>query len=422
MKTAPLRPNEEERSRLIRNLEMLDVAPADFFDEITRAVALICDARVVMVCLDESCRKWFRVREEAQRERGFCERRLPCGSFMLVPDTREDARLRDDPAVVSDPAVRFYAAVPLEFSAGVALGALCVMDDRPHELDARQVELLKLLAGHVVTLIKLRLGKLEERRDFGEMALSKQRLQYQKDLLEAVLDNQPESVHILSQDGSIEQINHAGAEMLEASFPEELRQRKMGDFVLPEFRDAFFAMLVEVFRGRPCIAEYRIAGLSGAQRWMESHAAPLRNQLGEVVSLVAIARDVTRLKESQQQLMLAARVFTEAQEGIIITDARGNIVDVNPAFCRISGYSREEVIGKNPRLLQSGRQGPDFYDELWRTLAREGRWKGEMWNRKKNGELYAELISINALCDAEGQVVNYVGLFLDITGIRHQPG
>ncbi|HMC13212.1 MAG TPA: diguanylate cyclase, partial [Gallionellaceae bacterium] len=129
---------------------------------------------------------------------------------------------------------------------------------------------------------------------------------------------------------------------------------------------------------------------------------------------------ITGIKQAQKKLLLAARVFGEAQEGIIITDARGAIVEVNPAFCAITGYSREEMIGQNPRILQSGKQSPDFYTELWKTIGETGHWKGEIWNRKKNGELYAELISINALRDEAGNANNYVALFLDITEVKRQ--
>lgn len=147
---------------------------------------------------------------------------------------------------------------------------------------------------------------------------------------------------------------------------------------------------------------------------------PLYDEQGKIYALVGIATDISERKQQEDSLKLAARVFGEAHEGILITDAQANIVDVNPTFCEITGYTREEVIGKNPKLLQSGKHPPEFYSDMWQTLLQHRHWRGEVWNRKKNGELYAELLTMSALCDEHGQAINYIGLFSDITPIKQQ--
>ncbi|MCL4316357.1 MAG: diguanylate cyclase, partial [Gammaproteobacteria bacterium] len=101
--------------------------------------------------------------------------------------------------------------------------------------------------------------------------------------------------------------------------------------------------------------------------------------------------------------------------GIIITDTRNNILSVNRAFTEITGYTEDEVLGKNPHILNSGRQGPAFYQELWESLALRGRWQGEVWNRRKDGALYAEWLSISAVCNEQGDVTHHVAIFSDIT-------
>ena len=134
-----------------------------------------------------------------------------------------------------------------------------------------------------------------------------------------------------------------------------------------------------------------------------------------------LVRHQAELKTVQKRLQLAQSVFVNSREGISITDASGTILDVNLAFSRITGYSREEAVGRNPRMLQSGRQSPEFYSAMWRALNSKGAWSGEVWNRRKNGEVYAEILSIGAVSDATGKTTNYVALFSDITNLKtHQ--
>ncbi|MCD4499546.1 EAL domain-containing protein [Chromobacterium vaccinii] len=121
------------------------------------------------------------------------------------------------------------------------------------------------------------------------------------------------------------------------------------------------------------------------------------------------------LQQSRHSLLLADKVFESTMEGIIITDRNGVIQSVNPAFARITGYSREEALGKTPSLLKSGKQPPEFYQQLWRCLLRDGRWQGEVVNRRKGGLLYTEHLSITAIRDANGECLHYVAVFSDIT-------
>ncbi|MBI5920157.1 MAG: PAS domain S-box protein [Betaproteobacteria bacterium] len=125
--------------------------------------------------------------------------------------------------------------------------------------------------------------------------------------------------------------------------------------------------------------------------------------------------DITERKQAEKKLSLAASVFTHALEGIAITDAEGKIIDVNDTFSFITGYSRDEVLGHNPRILSSGRHSRDFFTAMWRSLTEKGQWFGEIWNRRKNGEVYAETLNISAVLDAQGKPQQYVALFSDIT-------
>jgi len=138
------------------------------------------------------------------------------------------------------------------------------------------------------------------------------------------------------------------------------------------------------------------------------------------VYLLAIWSDITERKKAEEQIKLAASVFHDANEGILIADAEGHIINVNRAFADITGFQRDEVLGRTPRVLKSGRHEREFYARLWEQLLGTDHWSGEIWNRRKNGEEYAEQLSISAVKDASGKTTHYVGIFTDITELKQQ--
>ena len=144
-------------------------------------------------------------------------------------------------------------------------------------------------------------------------------------------------------------------------------------------------------------------------------STPNSNEIQLIEFAAQIASIAIERHRTTEQLKLSSKVFTHTQEGISITNSNGIIIDVNPAFCHITGYTREEIVGQNPSIISSGRQSAAFYSEMWKELSEHGYWKGEIWNKKKNGELFAEQLSISSLYDDSNETVNYVGIFSDIT-------
>jgi diguanylate cyclase (GGDEF)-like protein/PAS domain S-box-containing protein len=124
---------------------------------------------------------------------------------------------------------------------------------------------------------------------------------------------------------------------------------------------------------------------------------------------------VGNLQHANERLELFAKLFDNSGEAIIITDAERNIVAANPAFVEITGYQVEEVMGKNPKILSSGKQSADFYQEMWRAINEMGYWQGEIWNKRKNGEIFPEWISLGVVKNNKGEIINYISLFTDIT-------
>jgi diguanylate cyclase (GGDEF)-like protein/PAS domain S-box-containing protein len=146
------------------------------------------------------------------------------------------------------------------------------------------------------------------------------------------------------------------------------------------------------------------------ERWQthyDENGKPLRSR-GSV-------QDVTESRQVESRLRLAASVFDNANEGICITDAKQNIVDVNPTLCQLTGYPREELIGRTPRIFRSDRQDSSFYTAMWQAVANQGHWRGELWNRHRNGGFYAVRLTVSAVRDPSGKVTNYIGIMVNIT-------
>ncbi|MCK9606312.1 MAG: diguanylate cyclase [Methylomonas sp.] len=192
------------------------------------------------------------------------------------------------------------------------------------------------------------------------------------------------------------------------------------DFVDSELADAFREQdLLTMQTDAPSLTEKWVTFLDdGHRELLETRKIPMRDAAGEFVGVLGIGHDITEHKQAEEKLLLAASVFTHAREGILITDVDGRIIDINDTFTAITGYSREDVLHRNPRILKSDRQSKGFYAQMWAHLKENGEWSGELWNRRKNGQLYAEILTISAVCDAQGNTLHYVALFSDITPFK----
>jgi diguanylate cyclase (GGDEF)-like protein/PAS domain S-box-containing protein len=153
----------------------------------------------------------------------------------------------------------------------------------------------------------------------------------------------------------------------------------------------------------------------GQFMFLDVHKAPFVNDAGEVIGVVGSARNVTAQKAAEDKLRLASLVLENSGEAMMVTDPDNAIIEINPAFTRLTGYSREEVLGKNPAMLHSGRQTASFYRDMWQQIDASGHWQGELWNRRKDGTCYAQWQTISTIRHPDGTVQCRVGLFSDIT-------
>lgn len=166
-------------------------------------------------------------------------------------------------------------------------------------------------------------------------------------------------------------------------------------------------------------SRYRLCRQDDGVIWAEDRGRVVeRDGAGRPRRMVGSVKDITQSKRSEESLRLAAQVFGGSHSSILITDRDANLVLVNPAFSRVTGYADEEVLGKNPRILQSGRHDQAFFRDLWRDLQEKGFWQGELWNRRKDGSEYVEWLSITGVRDENGQISHYIGISDDITATK----
>jgi diguanylate cyclase (GGDEF)-like protein/PAS domain S-box-containing protein len=158
----------------------------------------------------------------------------------------------------------------------------------------------------------------------------------------------------------------------------------------------------------------------GSVQFLRWEVRPWLTGTGALGGIIIFTEDITARKHSESRLQLAASVFTHASEGIVISDPAGMILDVNDAFSRITGYSRDEAVGQRTNLLRSGRQNKEFYANMWRDLVESGHWSGEIWNRGKDGRVFPEMLTITAVRDSAGNTQQYVALFSDISSAKKQ--
>lgn len=169
----------------------------------------------------------------------------------------------------------------------------------------------------------------------------------------------------------------------------------------------------EALKGKAMINEHRIM-IDNTPRWICQRGELEFFPDGRPQRCVGTVQDITAIKHSEDEIRIAATAF-ESQEGMIITDAGQRILRVNAAFTRISGYSLEDVSGRTPALFKSGRHDQAFYQAMWESIAAKGSWQGEIWNRRKNGEVFPEWLTITAVKNSSGRITHYVGALTDIT-------
>jgi len=269
-------------------------------------------------------------------------------------------------------------------------------------------------------LHELQVHQIELEMQNEELRRAQQALETSKASYLDLYDHAPVGYLSISDKGLITRANRTAAHLL-GTTSSQLVLQPLSQFIARDDQTAYYQVRkLTLTTQQTQTREIRMVRPNGQHFYAQLIATRVDDDTG-VPALRVMLSDFTERQVAQERLGLAASVFDNAREGIMITDTGGKIVEINAAFSHITGYSRSEVVGNSPRLLSSGRHSKAFYEAMWTHLLNKGHWYGEVWNRRKNGEVYAELQNITSVHDAQGATTHYVALFSDVTNFKaHQ--
>ncbi len=255
-------------------------------------------------------------------------------------------------------------------------------------------------------------------RDISEQVENQARLARVEWEWNQAMDQFEDAIYLIDMKRQLKRANQAFYRMIGSS-PERCIGRPIADLIHPDGnqQDCPVCRAQEAVRDETIVLEPgdRANPCDGP---VEVKLKVVRDDSDTACGMLLSVRDLSEIRRTQERLRLAASVFENTGEGVVITDADGNIVEVNRAFSEITGYRRDEVIGRNPRIWQSGRHDKGFFDQMWAVLRTTGEWRGELWNRRKDGTIFPELLTISSVFDDDHKLTHYVGVFTDIGQLK----
>lgn len=277
-------------------------------------------------------------------------------------------------------------------------------------MTGHQTELPGLIVSIMAFLSIFFLEKMLTERKQGEESLRQSEGKWR-----SLIEYSPDFIFTLNREGVIQFINQTVTSL--GLFDQVIGTSQVN--YLPEkYRTLALACYQRVLdTGKPEQYETEYCEPDGKHYFFEMQVGPIKDR-EEVIGLTVSARDITERRKSERTLRQLAAVVQNTAEGVIVTDAEHHIITVNNAFTEITGYPEIETIGKNPRFLQSEKHDQGFYHTLWTTINTTGFWQGELWDRRKNGEIFPTWSTISAIKDISGKLINYVSIFSDISSIK----
>ncbi|MBI5394017.1 MAG: PAS domain S-box protein [Verrucomicrobia bacterium] len=252
--------------------------------------------------------------------------------------------------------------------------------------------------------------------DITERKQAEEALASERNLLRTLVDLLPDFIYVKDRESRFLTANAACARYMGAASPQELIGKTDAEYYSPEAAAGFQSEELRVLEGIPVVdREEGVALPKGTRRILLTTKVPLRDSAGNIIGLVGTGRDITERRRAEQERLRLSTAMEQANDAIIITDREGTILYVNPAFEKLTGYTRQEALGQNPRIIKSGKHDKVFYERMWQVLRKGDVWSGRFTNKKKDGALYEEEATISPVRDASGKIVNYVSVGRDIT-------
>ncbi|MBN2866797.1 MAG: EAL domain-containing protein [Thiotrichales bacterium] len=234
-------------------------------------------------------------------------------------------------------------------------------------------------------------------------------------LLESIIDNSSSVIYAFDRQGKCILANKQALNFLDLENTSQALGKTRAELMAQKDAESHYENDGIVFSSKKPITYEETIDVDGAKQYYISNKFPLKSISGEVYAVAGIATNITKERISESRLKIAMQVFSQGQEGIVIADNNKLIMSTNKAFETITAYSEAEVIGKNPKLLASGKHDKTFYKKMWDSVLTKGVWTGEIWNRKKDGEIYPQNLTISIIYDEQNKVSNYIGVFSDIS-------
>lgn len=260
-------------------------------------------------------------------------------------------------------------------------------------------------------------GAIISLMDHTDRLIQERAIRESREQLMAIMNNSTSIVSLKDLAGRYEFVNQQFEKTFRMKVADVIGKTD-GQLFTGKLADNIRAKELEVIRRQQPIETEEVLHRAEGDRHLLSIRFPLFSVDNVIQGICTQSTDISDRKRAEDQLRLAARVFDRAGEGIVVTDAKQQILTVNDAFTKVTGYDAGEVIGKTPKVLASGRHDSDFYEDMWNRLNSQGWWQGEVWNKRKSGEVYPEWLTINTVHDSDDKVINYVGIFSDITVVK----
>jgi len=417
--------NESDRLVALDRYHILDTLPEQVYDDLTQLAADICGTPIALISLIDRDRQWFKSRvgldaTETPRDISFCGHAVAANATLNVPDASQDPRFANNPLVTQAPNIRFYAGVPLITHDRYVLGTLCVIDSQPHNLTEAQIRQLETLSRLVVNQLESRLNRNSTELKLDEVLSLKQ----------AILDSANFAIIATDLRGIIQSFNAAAERMLgydesemvgktSPSIFHELHEIASQAQYLSQELNTDISVGFEVFTAKAKLGqvyerEWTYVRKNGSKFPVMLTITAIRTESGEITGYMGIAKDITSQKQAEKEVKDITSALDQTAI-VAITDVQGTIKFINDKFCELSKYSREELIGQNHRLLNSGHHPRSFFVQMWKTIASGQTWRDEIKNRAKDGSMYWVDTAIVPFLNEAGKPYQYLAIRKDIT-------